>query len=196
MKPVIITVLLTASVSLWAQTPGDTTYQVELTATASPTINFFRLPRAPQIPGKTSVGYGISLRAMWHPGRLLSVGLLSGYYVIAEDEISVDRPSASLSFSAHLAAVPLQLALSMQKSGVEIGLGIGPYFVMSTIRGGTSASARGSRLEIGLTFFGSYAFSLGESIKIGPELRVLSLRYRGIVSVMPSCSFRVDVLRY
>ena len=75
-------------------------------------------------------------------------------------------------------------------------MGIGPYLMMSTISGGTSASAQGSRLEIGITFFGSYVFSLSESIKIGPEMRVLSLRYRGIISVMPSCSFRIDLLRY
>ena len=93
MKSFIITVLLLASAYSRAQTHDDTTYQVEVTATASPMVNFFRLPRAPGITGQTGLGYGMSVRGMWHPGRLLSVGLLTGYYVVAEDEISINiRP--------------------------------------------------------------------------------------------------------
>jgi hypothetical protein len=196
MKIMLITVLLLASACSWAQTLPDTAYQVEVTATASPTVSFFRLPRVPDTSGKTSPGFGVSVRALWHPGRLLAVGVLTGYFVIAEDEISVDRPSTVLKYSARLAAVPLLLALTMQKYNVEIGVGIGPYLMMSTIEGGNSAPVHGSRLELGMTFFGEYLFSLGDNIHVGPELRVVSFRYRGIVSVMPSCSFRVDVLRY
>ena len=47
-----------------------------------------------------------------------------------------------------------------------------------------------------MTLFASYVFPLGEHISLGPELRVVSLRYRGIVSVMPSLSFRIDPVRY
>lgn len=196
MKLPIVTALILASACSRAQTLPDTTYQVEVTATASPTINFFRLPRVPGTNSKTSVGYGISVRGMWHPARLLSIGLLTGYYVIAEDEISVTQTSTGLNYSARLAAVPMLLALSMQKHGIEIGMGIGPYLMMTTIEGGNSASVHATRLELGMTFFGSYLFALSDNITIGPELRVLSLRYRGIVSVMPSCSFRINTLRY
>jgi hypothetical protein len=192
----ILTVIFLASACSWAQTPTDTTYQVEVTATASPMMNFFRLPRVPETTGKSSVGYGISVRGMWHPGRLLSVGLLTGYFVLAQDEISSLRPSGDLIYRARLSAVPMQIALSMQDDGVEIGLGIGPYLMMSTIEGGNSAPVHGSRLELGVTFFGSYLFSLNDNLCIGPELRVVYFRYRGIFSVMPSCSFRIDMLRY
>jgi hypothetical protein len=196
MKLAVIPVLFLASACSWAQTRLDTTYQVEVTATASPMINFFRLARVPETTSKTSVGYGVSVRCMWHPGRLLSVGLLTGYFVIAQDEISIDRPPTHLNYTARLAAVPLQIALTMQKSDIEIGMGIGPYLMLSRIEGGNSAPAHGSRLELGMTFFGFYGFSLSDDIKIGPELRVLSFRYRGIFSVMPSCSFRINMLRY
>ena len=196
MKFAIITALLLVAAGSPAQTSIDTMYQVEVTTTASPMVNFFRVPKVPETSSKTSIGYGISVRGMWHPARLLAVGFLTGYFVIAQDEISIGQASSDLNYDATLAAVPIQLALSMQKSGFEFGLGIGPYLMMSTIGGGHSASVHGSRLELGMTFFGSYGFPLGENITIGPELRVLSLRYRGIVSVMPSVSFRIDALRY
>ncbi len=196
MKHAIVTALLFAAACSWAQTSADTAYRVEVTATASPMFNFFRLPKVPGTSSKTSIGYGISVRGMWHPARLLAVGFLTGYFLIAEDEIPIAQPSSALNYDATLAAVPIQLALSMQKAGFEFGMGIGPYMMMSTIDGGLGASVHGSRLELGMTFFASYGFPLGENCSLGPELRVVSLRYRGIVSVMPSLSFRIDPVRY
>src|SRR5512139_523757 len=106
MKPLIVTVLLLVSACSRAQTGTDTTYQVEVTATASPMVNFFRLPRVPETTSKISFGYGISARAMWPPGRLLAVGLLTGYFVVSEDEISVRGSATDLNYHALLAAVP------------------------------------------------------------------------------------------
>ena len=196
MKQALITALLCAATVSWAQISPDTTYRVEVTTTASPMLNFFRHPKVPGTNSKTSFGYGMSVRAMWHPARLLAVGILTGYYVIARDEISSPGVSPEENYDATLSSIPLQLALSMQKAGWEFGMGIGPYLMMTSIRGGGSATVTGSRLEIGMTFFGSYGFQLGDNVRIGPELRVIAFRYRGIVSVMPSISFRVDPLRY
>jgi len=196
MKPVIVAAVFIASACSCAQTRVDTTYRVELTATASPMIDFFRYPRVPGTASKTSVGYGGSLRVLWHPSRLLSIGLLSGYFVISQDEFSVHLPTADLNYSTRLAAVPLQIALSMQKHGLEMGVEIGSYLMMTRIWGGDSPPASGSRLELAMSIFGSYLFLLNETIQIGPELRVVDLRYRGIVCVMPSCSFRIIPLRY
>jgi hypothetical protein len=78
MKLALVTVLCFASAWSWAQTRLDTTYQVELTVTASSMINIFRVAKFPGTTNETSLGYGISVRGMWHPGRLLSVGVLTG----------------------------------------------------------------------------------------------------------------------
>ena len=177
-----------------AQPSVDTTYQVEVTTTASPMVSFFRNPRLPQTENTASYGYGVSVRALWHPGRLLSVGLLTGYFLIAQDEIPTQ--ANDLKYDARLIAIPLQLAMTMQKNDFEFGMGIGPYLMISTIEGGNSPRAEGRRFELGMTFFGSYLFSVGENIKLGPELRVLHFRYRGILSVMPSCSIRISPLTY
>ena len=201
MKAASLILLLLSSALSRAQSPVDTTYRVELTATASPLISAFRNPSIPGTTHETSLGCGLFLRGMWHPGRLLSVGFMTGYLLIDQDVIPIDRSLANqlntnLEYRARLRAIPLQMAISMQKRDIEVGMGIGPYMMLSTIEGGNSAPAGGRRLELGLTFFGSYFFSLNDNIRIGPELRVLYLRYRGILSWMPSCSVRFDALRY
>jgi hypothetical protein len=175
-----------------AQAQFDTTYRAEMTATACPMISLFRNPSVPGTNKKSSLGGAIFLRGMWHPGRLLSVGFITGYMLVDQDEI----PAGNFSYNARLDAIPLQFALSMQKHDFEVGLGIGPYMLLTSIEGGNSAPSHGSRLELGLTFFGSYFFSLNDYFKIGPEMRVLYLRYRGILSLMPSFSVHMDVLRY
>lgn len=179
-----------------AQTASDTVYSVEVTTTASSMFNFFRLPKVPGTSDKTSIGYGVSIRAVWHPARLLAVGLLTGYFALASDDITPRDGSAAVRYEAALSAVPIQFSISMQKAGFEFGLGIGPYLMLTSIEATEGGSAGGERLEIGTTIFASYTFHLGRTMRLGPELRVVSLRYRGIVSVMPSLSFRIDPARY
>lgn len=197
MRPVLVLMLAAVMGASHAHAAGDdSTYQVEITATLSPVVNFFRGAKVPGTSSSTSLGCGASVRALWHPGRLLAFGLHTGYFLLAQDEIGVVRGGSTLTYDATLHGIPLQLALSMQKYGFEAGMGIGPYLMISTIEGGNSAPVRGQRLELGMTFFATYTFALGEDVTIGPELRVVSMRYRGIISVMPSISLRTIPLRY
>jgi hypothetical protein len=201
MKALITIVLLFASAVCHAQAIVDTVYRVELTASVCPSFNSFRNASVPGTDHKSSFGFGTFLRVMWHPGRLLSLGVLTGYMLIDREEIAFDpslisQPGTTPRYSARLTAIPLQAAISMRRRDVEVGVGIGPYLMLSTIEGGNLAASNSSRLELGLTYYGSYSFALNDHITIAPEVRVLYLRYRGILSLMPSCSFRIDALRY
>ena len=190
MKLITIIFFILISEMIVAQIKPDTVYQVEITATACPLVSFFDQGRYPGATNTASVGFGFFIRGMWHPGRLLSVGFMTGYTQIARDEFSVNNLRAS----ARLSAIPIQLVVSMQGKEFEFGLGMGPYMMISSIDYGTTAQGR--RYELGLTFFGSYLFTLSNNIHIGPELRVLYLSYRGIISIMPSLSIRLETLRY
>jgi len=180
-----------------AQSSIDTTYKVELSITVCPLINHFRYERYPGAKKAIAIGEGIFIRSMWHPGRLLSVGLLSGYALVSKDRFFVNN---NLNYeigeeaSARLSAIPLQIVVSMQSEILEFGLGMGPYLMLTTINFGRPSYGR--RFELGMTFFSSYYFSLGKNIYLGPELRMLYLSYRGILSVMPSVTFRFDAFRY
>lgn len=196
MRHFLIAALLFGTVNAHAQSAADSVYRIELIATASPMVNFFRSSKVPGTAGNVALGCGLSLRAMWHPGRLLSVGVLTGVFLLAEDDITVQGGGTPLTYTARLTGFPVQLALSMGTAGLECGLGIGPYIMVSAIDGGGSGPVRGRRYELGMTFFGSYVFPVTERIMVGPELRVLSLRYRGIIAVMPSVSVQFTPLRY
>ncbi len=194
MRAALFPLVFIAVGSAWAQSAIDTVYKVEITASANPSISIFGRSRVPGTSNAPAFGYGMSLRAMWHPGRLLSVGILTGYSVLARDDI--DAPTRSTHYSATLTAIPLQIALSMRSAGLEAGIGIGPYLMMSSIEGGGSPPAFGRRFEIAMTYFASYFFPLGDEFLFGPELRVATLSYRRIISIMPSVTLRYTPLRY
>jgi hypothetical protein len=195
-KIFILVILFIGSITVCTKAQADSLYNIELSITASPLFSFFQEERYPGGLKSTSVGNGMSFRAMWHPGRLLAFGLMSGYLFIVEDELQINSTlnNRTENASAKLNAVPLQAVVSMQKNGLEIGLGMGPYLLLSTIDYGKTAHSH--RFELGLTLFGSYTFSIGKNIFIGPELRILYLDYRRILSVMPSLTTRINIGSY
>jgi hypothetical protein len=197
MRTFIIILFITVIATSYSQTDNDTTYRVEISTTASSSINFFRDERYPGGPSGSSLGYGMFIRGMWHPGRMLAVGVMTGYSFVVSDEFMIDTAyshQGEEKASANLAAIPLQLAVSMQYKGLEIGVGMGPYLMLTTIDYGSTAKAQ--RIELGITFIGLYRFPLGENFSLGPELRVLYLSYRGIISIMPSVTLQIDLWRY
>jgi hypothetical protein len=195
MKKLLLIFFLALS-NLFANNNDDTTYSVQLKISLSPLISFFRDERYPGGPKNAAPGYGTFIRVMWHPGRMLKFGLMTGYMLLVRDEFKIDNISKELSekASARLAAIPLQVGVLMQAGRTEFGLGMGPYLMLTTIDYGTVA--KGKRFELGLTFLGSYVFPVSDLFSLGPELRVLYLSYRGIVSIMPSMTFHLEILRY
>lgn len=173
---------------------SNTPYQIELSTAVSPIISLFKDERYPGGPKNASIGYGMNVRAMWHPGRLLAFGVMSGYLFIVKDEFQINSASEDIpdyQASARLNAIPLQVVVSMQKNGLEIGLGMGPYLLLSTID--YIKIAHSHRFELGVTIFGAYTFAIGKNIMAGPELRILYLDYRRILSVMPSLTARFNI---
>jgi len=197
MKIFTIILFIAGIATSYSQTDVDTTYRVEISTTASSSINFFRDERYPGGPSGNSLGYGVFIRGMWHPGRMLAIGVMSGYSFVVSDEFAVDTFYSNQNkenASASLAGIPLQLVISMQYKGLELGVGMGPYLMLTTIDYGSTAEA--SRIELGLTFIAQYRFSFGENLSLGPELRVVYLSYRGIISIMPSITLQFELWRY
>lgn len=197
MKIFILILFVAGLVTSYSQTDMDTTYRVEISATASSSINFFRDERYPGGPAGNQLGYGMFIRGMWQPGKMLAVGVMTGYLFVSDDEFIVENVNLNSYLekaSASLTAVPLQLVVSMQYDGLELGVGMGPYLMLTTIDYGLTAES--DRIELGLTFIGLYRFPIGDNFSLGPELRVLYLSYRGIISIMPSLSLQLDLWRY
>lgn len=186
----IIILLIISTVSGWAQNSSrDTIYSVELSASIYPVISFFNKERIPGSTDKDFIGYGISIRGMWHPARMLAVGIMTGYNFLAKDEIP-----GEIDGSAQLISVPLQGVMTMQYRNLEIGFGMGYYMMLSSINLGTIIHR--TRFELGITFIGSYYIELNSIIYMGPELKIVYMDFRQILSVMPSVNFRFTPLRY
>jgi len=197
MKTLTIILIITCITACYSQASIDTTYRVEVSATTSSSISFFRDERYPEGPIGSSLGYGIFIRGMWHPGKMLAIGVMTGYLFFVEDDFTIDNVDLSSygeKASANLSGIPLQLVISMQYEGLEIGVGMGPYLMLTNIDYGPTAEAQ--RMELGLTFIGLYRFPLGDKFSLGPELRVLYLSYRGIISIMPSITLKLDLWSY
>jgi hypothetical protein len=189
MKIILFILLNIGNVQLLSQTNVDTVYNVDITATPCPIVSFFSDERYPESNKYNSFGGGLFVRGMWHPGRLLSVGILTGYIFIASD-ILKDANNTS----AQLTAIPVQIDLSMQKHELEVGVGLGSYLLISRIDNGMVASS--VRSELAMTVFGSYFFTMSENIFIGPVLKVNYLPYRGVVSIIPSINLCFNICRY
>lgn len=187
----LITILLIfSSVIGWAQNAShDTTYRVEITTSLYPVVSFFNKERVNGNTNMASVGYGISIRAMWHPARRLALGIMSGYNFLARDEI----PGAN-DASAQLVSVPIQAVMTMKFQNLELGAGIGPYMMWSTIKLGNQVDR--TRFELGITFIGSYYIPLNSNLYMGPELKICYMNFRGILSFMPSVNFHFIPLSY
>jgi hypothetical protein len=196
MKKLILILLLTLIRPLFTQPEYDTVYHVNAVVSASPSLSLFQKERYSTVRNDLAPGFSLFIRGMWHPGRTLSVGILTGYVFLSQDRLTgYDLPDYEVTALARLQAIPMQLVVAMQNKVFEFGVGMGPYLLMSTIVYG-ERPAYGKRLELGLTFFGFYKFPLNETISIGPEMRILYLSYRGIISFMPSINFHYEILRY
>jgi len=174
---------------------NDSTYAIELNAAVGPSFSVFDHERYEGAPEYTMFGAAFTLRAMWHPGRLLAVGLMTGYTRIASETLLADSNHSGLfPTRATLTSIPLQAVVSMQGPQLEVGVGMGPHIMMTTIDDGMPA--HGSRIELNLTLLASYRWHLTPDLFIAPELRLSYFSYRGVLSIIPSFTVRYDILRY
>jgi hypothetical protein len=168
-------------------------YVVEARVGCGIGVSWFRTQRSPLSPEESVYGFGTIDRIMWHPGRLLSFGIVSGWIEFSRENFSPALARAADSVApgrATLSGVPLQLAVSMRKYGVEVGIGIGPYFMTSVIE--DEDVTRSTRLELGITSYVNYSIPLSASVSVGPELTLVYMGYRGIITLIPQ--FQCSVL--
>ena len=168
---------------------NDSLYTIELTTSIYPVLSFFNKERISGNTNKGSIGYGINIRGVWHPARRLAVGLMTGCNFLAKDTIPGETGA-----SAQIVSVPIQGVMTMDFHHFEVGIGIGPYMMWSTINLGNRVDR--TRFELGITFMASYYLPLNSNLYIGPELRISYMDFRGILSFMPSVNLHYTPLKY
>ncbi len=176
---------------------GKGIYTVEASISGGPMVSYFREPRSPVSAHAAVIGGSVLARIMWHPSRLISFGLASGYTMFSQEDFTFIRPlliDTVVPGSAKITAIPLQIAASMQKGGFEGGVAVGPYIMMIDIVDEDITHA--TRLELGITSFASYKWQLNDRLFIGPQLRCISMGYHGILSFVAECRIQYDIIQY
>lgn len=205
MKRILLMIALCIISNVAAKAAGDTTAVVrhvqqsalEISISGGPQRTFFRDVTTPLTDQRQFWGWSATGKIMWHPDHILSVGVLTGYTLFSTESFTKDDiPVLNEPFQLTLEAVPLQLALSMQSGGFEINVGLGGYFLSSTVTGGNAVRQANTIFEIGVSAQASYMFSIDDAFSIGPEVNVYLLSNRGILAVAPCLRAKWEFLRY
>lgn len=138
---------------------------------------------------------GGTLRLMWKPEHLLSVGIESGYLPITQATAKGNIKPDEADGNANLTAIPALLIFSMEKYGVELSAGLGMYSLR--VRGKSNkGSLENSAVEIGYTFSGAYTLELSNSLGIGAEVKYYAFTDRDIVMLFPQLRLEWTVFAY
>jgi hypothetical protein len=134
-------------------------------------------------------GPAASFRLKWGSGRVVNVGLESGWFSVSSLETTLSTPEfGSVSISSSISAVPVIGFISIQHFGVEASAGLGYYFVSS------ATTVMGTAMESSEWDLG-YLLSIGYSVPFTPEWNIIgTIRWNNIAEQQISvASFQAQV---
>ncbi len=137
-----------------------------------------------------------SLRAMWKPEHMLSIGIESGYLPITQVEAKGTPQVDEDDGTANLSAIPILATLAMDQSGFEFAAGIGVYSLRVA---GTSSKGKGiknSALELGYSFSASYTLELSSILGLGFNVKYYVFTDREIAMIVPQITLAWTMLSY
>ena len=117
-------------------------------------------------------GFSGTVRFMWEPEQLLSVGIESGYLQLYD--INTQRTiQDSLTFkgSSELTAVPIMTVISMELfENFKLSIGAGYFFLTSKVDA-LDNPVNSTQISTGGLASGSYYFPLSHTISLGGEIK-------------------------
>lgn len=117
-------------------------------------------------------GFSGTLRIMWNPEHLLSIGLETGYqYLYSIDVSNVQTEFGTTNFSASMVSVPIFIAIAMKLTpNIKLIGGSGTYLLFNS--GNLFGDElKSSQISIGAHAGIVYLYPLSNLISIGGELQ-------------------------
>jgi hypothetical protein len=158
-------------------------FRVEASVEGGPMFSFFAKPTVSEGAPSTTVGSQVIGRLLWHPNKLLALGLASGYMVIRHENFTVRDAGKRSDVEAWLTSVPILIDVEMEWEHFEAGVGLGAFIITSYLS--EHGESYGTRLELATMYHIARRWSITPTLSIGPELVLNYMDYRGIVSVVP-----------
>lgn len=177
-----------------APTPSlDTVFRVRISGLGAVMATNYDKPPTAQSTTTTYLGNTLGGRIVWHPNHLLAVGVQSGFVFFSTDDLVINGIESG---RAGLAAIPIQMVLTMSSNGFEFGVGLGMYQLQSIWRMQGIQRAASSDYEYGVNPWLGYEFAMADRLSIGPELGAHILSNRGMKALYMGVKVTGDVVRY
>jgi hypothetical protein len=116
-------------------------------------------------------GFSGTVRVMWNPEHLLSIGLETGYqYLYSFDYSSYDTEFGTTDISASMYTIPVFIVFSMKVlPNIKLSAGSGMYLLYNSGKAfGDNLSS--NQISIGAHTGISYTYPINESMAVGGEL--------------------------
>jgi hypothetical protein len=117
-------------------------------------------------------GFAGTVRVMWNPEHLLSIGLETGYhYLYSIDVTNIPTEFGTSDFSASMVAVPIFIAIQMRITpNIKLIAGSG-MFLLNNSGTAFGDELESSQISIGAHAGIAYTYPLNNLISIGGELQ-------------------------
>jgi hypothetical protein len=145
----------------------DTTYSL----TAEAGVGYSRYFTTMDYDKLNKNGFSGTVRIMWNPEHLLSVGLETGYqYLYSIDISNYDTEFGTTDFSASMYTIPIFVMFSMKVTpNIRFNAGTGMYLLFNS--GNMFDDAlESNQISIGGHFGVAYTYPINKNISVGGEL--------------------------
>jgi hypothetical protein len=136
-----------------------------------------------------------TLRFMWKPEHLVSVGIETGYIPISQANSKGQIKPGEVDGNAQLTAIPAIIVFAMEKYNVELAAGIGMYSLQLYGKSSKNIVVENSSLEMGYMFSGAYSIPMGD-FALGLELKYHAFTDRDIYMFVPNIRLRWNMFTY
>jgi hypothetical protein len=137
----------------------------------------------------------VTLRVMWKPEHLVSVGIETGYIPLTQANTKGQIKPGEVDGNAQLTAIPAIIVFSMEKYNIELAAGIGMYSLQLYGKSSKNVIVENSALEMGYMFSGAYSIPIGD-FALGFEMKYLALTDREITMFIPNIRLRWNMFSY
>ncbi len=147
---------------------SDTTYAVSLYLGAG----YSRFVTDLDIPGLNKNGFTGTVRVMWEPEHLLSVGLETGYiHLYSFEQTNAATEFGTADVSSSLSAVPIRTTFSMRiVESVKLTLGLSGFLLFSRVTTPDNETSA-TQYSTGVFVAASYMRKIGHRLHLGGEVQ-------------------------
>lgn len=136
-----------------------------------------------------------TLRLMWKPEHLVSVGIETGYIPLSQANSKGQIKPGEVDGNAQLTAIPAIVVFAMEKYNIELSAGIGMYSLQLYGKSSKNVVVENSALEMGYMFSGAYSIPMGD-FALGLELKYHAFTDRDIQMFIPNIRLRWNMFTY